>query len=135
MKSPSIERHRFPPDVTRHAVWLYLRLRLSLRDVECLLAERGIEVSYEPIRCWTKKFGPTIARRLKKLRPCHSALWNLDEMVCRIGCKHTHLWRAVDDEGVVLELLMQPQRDATAPRRFLERLLRRQPIKPQTITT
>lgn len=129
------KRHRFPAEVIRHAVWLYFRFSLSLRDVECLLAERGIEVSYETIRCWTKKFGPAIARRLKKLRPSPSPRWHIDEMVCRIGGRHMYLWRAVDDEGEVLELLMQRRRDGRAPRKFLERLLRRQPIEPETITT
>ena len=70
MKPLSFKRHRFPPEVIRHAVWLYFRFSLSLRDVEELLAQRGIEVSYETIRCWTIRFGPLIARRLRKRRPC-----------------------------------------------------------------
>lgn len=135
MKPLSFRRHRFPADVIRYAIWLYFRFSLSLRDVESLLAERGIEVSYETIRCWTKKFGPAIARRLKKLRPSPSPRWHLDEVVCRIGGRHMYLWRAVDDEGEVLELLMQRRRDTRAARKFLERLLRRQPIEPETITT
>lgn len=114
---------------------LYFRFSLSLRDAECLLAERGIEVIYETIRCWTKKFGPLIARRLKKLRPSPSPRWHLNEVVCRIGGRHTYLWRAVDDEGEVLELLMQRRRDTRAARKFLERLLRGQPVEPATITT
>ena len=81
----SFKRHRFPADVIRHAVWLYFRFTLSLRDVEEMLAERGIEVSYETIRCWTKKFGPQFARRLKKLRAAPSPRWHLDEMVCTVG--------------------------------------------------
>ena len=81
MKPLSFKRHRFPADVIRHAVWLYFRFSLSLRDVEELLPQRGIEVSYETIRCWTKKFGPLIARRLKKRRPAPSPRWHLDEMV------------------------------------------------------
>ncbi|MFC4442082.1 IS6 family transposase [Caulobacter henricii] len=131
----SFKRHRFPPDVIRHAVWLYFRFSLSLRDVECLLAERCIEVSYETIRCWAKKFGPAIARRLKKLRPSPSPRWHLDEVVCRIGGWRIDLWRAVDGEGEVLELLMERRRDTRAARKFLERLLRRQPVEPETITT
>ena len=82
MRSISFKRHRFPADVIRHAVWLYFRFSLSFRDVEELLAQRGIEVSYETIRCWTIKFGPLIARRLKKRRPAPSPRWHLDEMVC-----------------------------------------------------
>jgi transposase-like protein len=131
LKPLSFKRHRFPADVIKYAVWLYFRFSLSLRDVESLLAERGIEVSYETIRCWTKKFGPPIARRLKKLRPSPSPRWHLDEMVCRIGGRHMYLWRAVDDEGEVLELLMQRRRDTRAARKFLERLLRRQPVSPK----
>ena len=82
MKSLSFKRHRFPADVIRHAVWLYFRFSLSFRDVEELLAQRGIDVSYETIRCWTIKFGPLIARRLKRRRPDPSPRWHLDEMVC-----------------------------------------------------
>jgi putative transposase len=87
VKPISFKRHRFPPDVIRHAVWLYFRFSLSFRDVEELLAQRGIEVSYETIRCWTTKFGPLIARRLKRQRPVPTPCWHLDEMVCWIGGK------------------------------------------------
>ena len=85
MKPLSFKRHRFPAEVIRHAVWLYFRFSLSLRDVEEMLARRGIEVSYETIRCWTIKFGPLIARNLKRKRPGPSPRWHLDEMVCWIG--------------------------------------------------
>ena len=111
MKPISFKRHRFPADVIRQAVWLYFRFTLSLRDVEELLAERGIEVSYETIRCWTIKFGPQFARRLKKLRPAPSPRWHLDEMVCTVGGRRMYLWRAVDGEGEVLDLVMQRKRD------------------------
>ena len=87
MKPISFKRHRFPADIIRHAVWLYFRFNLSFRDVEALLAQRGIEVSYETVRCWTIKFGPLIARRLRKRRWAPSPRWHLDEMVCRIGGK------------------------------------------------
>ena len=99
MKSISFKRHRFPADLIRHAVWLYFRFSLSFRDVEELLVQRGIDVSYETIRCWTIKFGPLIARRLKKRRGPPSPRWHLDEVVCNIGGKRMFLWRAVDDEG------------------------------------
>ena len=99
MRSISFKWRRFPAEVIRHAVWLYFRFTLSLRDVEELLAERGVEVSYETIRCWTIKFGPQIARHLKKLRPAPSSRWRLDEMVCTVGGRRMYLWRAVDDEG------------------------------------
>ena len=135
MKAVSYKRHRFPADVIRHAVWLYFRFTFSLRDVEELLAARGIEVSYETIRCWTRKFGPQFARRLKKLRPAPSPRWHLDEMVCTVGGRRMYLWRAVDDEGEVLDLVMQRKRDTEAALNLLRRLLRNQPVEPQSITT
>ena len=123
MKPLSFKRHRFPAEVIRHAVWLYFRFSLSLRDVEELLAQRGIDVSYETIRCWTNKFGPLIARRLRKQRPCPTPRWHLDEMVCSIGGKRMYLWRAVDDEGEVLDLVVQKRRDTEAALKLLRRLL------------
>ena len=107
MKPISFKRRRFPADAIRHAVWLYFRFSLSFRDVEELLAQRGIEVSHETILCWTIKFGPLIARRLERRRPPPSSRWRLDEMVCWIGGKRMYLWRAVDDEGEVLDLVVQ----------------------------
>lgn len=89
----SFKRHRFPPDVIRYAVWLYFRFTLSFRDVEELLAERGIEVSYETIRCWTIKFGAQIRANLNAKRPAPSPRWHLDEMVCSVGGKRMYLWR------------------------------------------
>lgn len=135
MRPISFKRHRFPADVIRHAVWLYFRFTLSLRDVEELLAQRGIEVSYETIRCWTIKFGPQIARNLKRRRLAPSPRWHLDEMVCSVGGKRMYLWRAVDDEGEVLDLVMQRNRDTGAALKLLKRLLRNQPVEPETITT
>jgi len=131
----SFKRHRFPPDAIRHAVWLYFRFSLSLRDVEEMLAQRGIDVSYETIRCWTIKFGPLIARRLRKRRPVPSPRWHLDEMVCWIGGRRMYLWRAVDDEGEVLDLVVQRRRDNEAALKLLTRLLRNQPVEPETIVT
>jgi transposase-like protein len=110
MRPISFKRHRFPPDVIRYAVWLYFRFTMSFRDVEELLAQRGIEVSYETIRCWTIKFGPQIAENLKKRRPAPSPRWHLDEMICKVGGLRMYLWRAVDDEGEVLDLLMHRRR-------------------------
>jgi putative transposase len=135
MKPLSFKRHRYPADVIRHAVWLYFRFSLSLRDVEELLAQRGIDISYETIRCWTKKFGPLIARRLKKRRPTPSPRWHLDEMVCWIGGRRMYLWRAVDDEGEVLDLVVQRRRNTDAALKLLGRLLRNQSIEPERITT
>jgi putative transposase len=110
----SYRRHRFPPAVIQHAVWLYLRFTLSYRDVEELLAERGLDISYESIRSWVLKFGPTIACNLRRCRPRPSDRWHLDEMVVRIAGKHMYLWRAVDHEGEVLEILVQRRRDKRA---------------------
>ena len=90
----SYRRHRFPPPIIQHAIWLYLRFTLSYRDVEDLLAERGLDVSYETVRRWVLKFGPMIARNLRRRRPRPSDRWHLDEMVVRIAGKHMHLWRA-----------------------------------------
>jgi putative transposase len=131
----SFKRHRFPPDMIRHAVWLYFRFSLSLRDVEEMLAQRGIEVSYETVRCWTIKFGPLIARRLRRRRPVPSPRWHLDEMVCWIGGRRTYLWRAVDDEGEVLDLVVQRRRDNAPALKLLTRLLRNQPVVPEAIVT
>ena len=135
MKPLSFKRHRFPAELIRHAVWLYFRFSLSLRDVEEMLAARGIEVSYETIRCWTRKFGPLIARRLKKRRPVPSPRWHLDEVVCWIGGRRMYLWRAVDDEGEVLDVVVQRRRDNVAALKLLGRLLRNQPVDPERITT
>ncbi len=135
MRPISFKRHRFPADVILHAVWLYFRFSLSFRDVEELLAQRGIAVSYETIRCWTIKFGPLIARRLKRRRPAPSPRWHLDEMVCSIGGKRMYLWRAVDDEGEVLDLVVQRRRDTEAALKLLRRLLNNQPVEPDMITT
>src|SRR3954467_6683391 len=107
----SYRRHRFPPVVIQHAVWLYLRFSLSYRDVEELLAERGLDVSYESVRSWVLKFGPAIARALRRCRLRPSDRWHLDEMVVRIAGRHMYLWRAVDHEGEVLDMLVQRRRD------------------------
>jgi putative transposase len=107
----SFARHQFPPAVIRHAVWLYARFTLSYRDVEDLLAERGVDVSYETVRRWVLKFGPLFARELGRRRPRPTARWHLDEMVVMIAGRQFWLWRAVDDEGEVLDLLVQRRRD------------------------
>jgi putative transposase len=135
MRALCFKRHRFPAEVIRYAVWLYFRFTLSFRDVEELLAQRGIEVSYETIRCWTIKFGPQIARNLKGRRPAPSPRWHLDEMVCSVGGGRMYLWRAVDDEGEVLDFMMQRRRDTSAALKLLKRLLRNQPVDPVSITT
>src|SRR5665213_4622614 len=114
MKPISYTRHRFPADVIRHAVWLYFRFTLSFRDVEDLIAERGIEVSSETIRCWALKFGQLFAQNLRRSRPRPTGRWHLDEMVVKIRGRRMMLWRAVDDEGEVLDMLVQKRRDKAA---------------------
>jgi transposase-like protein len=106
-------------------VWIYLRFTLSYRDVEGLLAERGLDVSYETVRSWVLKFGPVIARRLRQRRPRPSDRWHLDEMVVRIAGKRMYLWRAVDHEGEVLDMLVQSRRDSRAALRLMRKLLRK----------
>jgi transposase-like protein len=135
MRPISFKRHRFPADVIRCAVWLYFGFTLSFRDVEELLAQRGIEVSYETIRCWTIKFGPQIAENLRRKRPAPSPRWHLDEMVCKVGGKRMYFWRAVDDEGEVLDLLMQRHRDTWLALKLMKELLMNQPVTPEAITT
>jgi hypothetical protein len=98
----SFARHQFPPTIIRHAVWLYMRFTLSYRDVEDLLAERGLDVSYETVRRWVLKFGPLFARELRRRRPRPTSRWHLDEMAMTIADRQFWLWRAVDDEGEVL---------------------------------
>ena len=95
----SYNRHRFPAAVIQHAVWLYFRFTLSLRDVEEMMAQRGVDVSYETVRAWTAKFGPKIAANLGRRKQPPSPRWHLDEMVSKIAGKHVWIWRAVDDEG------------------------------------
>ena len=101
----SYRRHRFPPPIIQHAIWLYLRFTLSYRDVEELLAERGLEVSYETVRRWVLKFGATVAQRLRRRRLRPSDRWHLDEMVVQIAGRRMYLWRAVDHEGEILDML------------------------------
>jgi transposase-like protein len=135
MKPICYARHRFPPDVIRHAVWLYLRFTLSYRDVEDLLAERGLIVSNESIRRWVLKFGPVIAKNLRVIRPKAYTRWHLDEMVVSLSGKQMFMWRAVDGEGEVLEILVQPRRDKVAALRLLRKLLRRHGFSPTVIVT
>jgi transposase-like protein len=135
MQPISYARHQFPPSVIQHAVWLYLRFLLSLRDVEDLMAERGLDVSYETIRRWVAKFGTAYAKRLKAGRPKPFGRWHLDEMFVSIGGRQMYLWRAVDAEGEVLDVLVQQRRDKRAALKLLRRLLKKQGIRPEAIVT
>ena len=127
----SYRRHRFPAEIIQHAIWLYLRFTLSYRDVEELLAERGLDVSYETVRRWVLKFGPLIARKLRQGRPRPSARWHLDEMVVRIAGKRMYLWRAVDHEGEVLDMLVQRRRDTQAALRLMRKLLKKTGVRTE----
>ncbi len=135
MRQLSFNLHRFPPDIIRHAVWLYARFTLSYRAVEETLAERGLDVSYETVRRWFLTFGPVIAANLRRTRPKPSDHWRLDEMVIVIRRKRYRLWRAVDNEGEVLDSLVQRRRDAKAERRLLKKLLKTQGFAPSRIVT
>jgi len=128
-------RHRFPPEIIGYAVWVYHRFCLSFRDVEDLLAERGIIVSYEAIRQWCWKFGPDYARRLKMKQGRLGDTWYLDELFVRINGQQQYLWRAVDQDGDVIDILLQSRRDQRAAERFLRRLLRGQGKQPFRIIT
>jgi transposase-like protein len=131
----SYKRHRFPATVIQHAVWLYFRFTLSLRDVEEMMAHRGVDVSYETIRAWTVKFGPKIAANLRRRKLPPSPRWHLDELVSTIGGERVWIWRAVDDEGEVMDMIVQKRRDACAAIRLLRRLLKNQHVEPQRIVT
>ncbi len=135
MQPISFKRYRFPPDVIRLAVWLYFRFTLSFRDVEELLAQRGIEASDETVRCWALKFGQAFAQNLRRSRPKPTGRWHLDEMVVKIRGKHMWLWRAVDDEGEVLDMLVQKRRHTGAAVRLLRKLLKRNRIHPESFAT
>ena len=135
MAQLSYRRHRFPASIIQHAIWLYLRFTLSYRDVEDLLAERGLDISYETVRRWVLKFGPLIARKLRQRRPRPSDRWHLDEMVVRIAGRPMYLWRAVDHEGEVLDMLLQGRRDSRAALRLMRKLLKTQGFAPRLLVT
>jgi len=131
----SYRRHRFPAAIISHAVWLYHVFGLSLRDVELILAERGIAVTHESIRRWCTKFGADFARKLRRRRSKPGDTWHLDEVFIRINGVLRYLWRAVDQHGVVLDILVQERRNAAAAGRFLKRLLAGLKFKPRRIVT
>ena len=131
----SYKRHRFPPDIIAHAVWLYVRFNLSLREVEEMLLERGIDVSYETVHRWTRKFGPQIARNLRRRQARPGDVWHLDEVVVKISGRSFWLWRAVDQRGVVLEEILQSSRDKRAAKRLLIKLMKRWGFVPRRIIT
>ena len=135
MRQISCKRHRFPPDVIRYAVWLYYRFTMSIRDVEDLLAERGIDVTHETVRCWANKFGPAFAANIRKAHGRADNVWNLDEMVVRIGGERMFMWRTVDKEGEVLDVFVQTRRDKRAALKLLRKLVKNQGAPPEQIIT
>src|SRR5438477_738029 len=135
MSKISYRGYPFPPDIIHRAVWLYFRFTMSFRDVEDLLAERGIEVSYETIRQCVMRFGPAIARDLRTRRPRPHGQWHLDEMFVSIGGKWMYLWRTVDAEGEVLDCLVQSRRDKLAAKKLMRKLLKKQGFAPSHLVT
>ncbi|MBV2186545.1 MAG: IS6 family transposase [Rhizobium sp.] len=131
MNTPTIsyKNHRFPPQIIAHAVWLYFRFPLSL------LLERGIVVSYETIRRWGRKFGTAYTKRLRRKKSSGKDVWHLDEVVISIGGRKHWLWRAVDQDGCVLDEIVQTRRDTKAAKRFLIRLMKQQGLSPKRIVT
>ena len=129
------KRHRFPSEIISYAVWLYYRFNLSHRDVEDLLAQRGISVSYESIRRWCNKFGPKYARWLKRKHRGYGDTFFIDEVFVKIGGKQRYLWRAVDQDGEVVDVFLQTRRDGKAARRFFKRLLKSHQAEPRKIVT
>jgi len=128
-------RHRFPPAIISHAVYLYYRFAVSYRDVEEMLALRGIVVSYETIRRWCIKFGPRFAAEIRRRRPHPRDHWHLEEMYLRIGGRTWYLWRAVDADGMVLDIVLQARRNQEAAETLLGRLVAGQPTAPRVIVT
>jgi putative transposase len=118
------KRHRFPPSIIKHAVWLYYRFNLSVRDFEDLFAERNINVSCEAIRLWVNKFGPEFTKRLRRRHCGFGDTYFLDEVFVKIGGKQHYLWRAVDQEGEVVDVYLQERRDAKAAKRFFQRFIK-----------
>ena len=137
MKTPAslYKRHRFPPEIIQYTVWLYHRFNLSHRDIEDLLAERGITVSRESIRLWCNKFGPQFVKRLKRRHQGYGDTFFIDEVFVRIQGKQQYLWRAVDQDGEVVDVFLQSRRDGKAAKRFFKRLLTNHRGEPRKIVT
>jgi putative transposase len=134
-RSGHLHRHRFPTEIIAHAVWLYHRFALSFRDVEELLFERGIVVTYESIRAWVEKFGGHFAAELRRRERRTGRTWHLDEVFLKIRGEQVYLWRAVDEHGQVVDILVQQHRDTDAAERFFRRLLEHTGEPPERIRT
>ena len=134
MKKQNIyKRYRFPPEIIQYAVWLYYRFNLSHRDIEDLLAERGINVTYEAIRLWCNRFGPEFATRLRRKHRGYGDTFYIDEVFIKIDGKQHYLWRAVDQDGEVVDVYLQKRRDGDTAKRFFKRLLRKHSNEPRKI--
>ncbi len=131
----SYKGFRFPQEIITHAVWLYHRFSLSFRDVEELLYERGVLVTYETVRQWCQKFGQTYANQLRRYRPRPGDKWHLDEVFLKINGKTHYLWRAVDQQGNVLDILVQSRRNKAAAKKFFRKLLKGCEYIPRVIIT
>jgi putative transposase len=134
-RHPRYARHRFPAEVISYAIWLYFRFPLSLRMVEEMLAARGLLVSHETVRQWALKFGQDFANQIRRRLPAPGDKWHLDEVVISIAGRKHWLWRAVDQHGTVLDILVQSRRDAKAAKRLLRKLLKKQGIAPRVMIT
>lgn len=128
-------RHRFPPEIISHSVWLYFRFALSFRDVEEMLAMRGVTLTYETVRYWCLKFGQTYAHGLRRRSPRPGDRWHLDEVFLKINGRLHYLWRAVDQDGDVLDILVQSRRDKKAAKKFFRKLLKELQYVPRVIIT
>jgi putative transposase len=135
MTKMSYAGYRFPPEIIRQTIWLYVRFTLSFRDLEDLLAERGIAVSYESVRRWVNHFGSKIAADLRKRRPKPHTTWHLDEVYLKIDGRLVYLWRAVDSEGEVLDVLVQTKRNKAAALKSMRKLLKKYGVAPQNLVT
>src|SRR6202035_847540 len=133
--APDYKGFRFLPEIISHAVWLYFRFSLSFRDVEELLAQRGIVVTYETVRQWCLKIGQTYANEVRRRRPCCGDKWHMDEVFLTISGKRHYLWRAVDQDGNVLDILVQSRRNKHAATRFFRKLLKVLQYVPRVIIT
>ena len=129
------KRYRFPAEIIQYAVWLYHRFNLSHRDIEDLFAERGITVTYESIRLWCNKFGPQYTKRLKCRHQGFGDTFYIDEVFVKIDGKQQYLWRAVDQDGEVVDVFLQARRDGAAATRFFKRLLKNHHGEPGKIVT
>jgi putative transposase len=129
------KRHRFPAEIISHCVWLYFRFCLSYRDVEELMAERGVILTYEAVRYWCRKFGQTYANQLRRRRPRPGDKWHLDEVFLTIHGERHYLWRAVDQDRNILDILVQRRRDKQAAKRFFRKLLKGLTYVPRVMIT